>query len=81
MYLPGSDYPQQVLTVGASGEQFLGDSLEINQNLEISEPGPVVVDTIGRTAYWYSPSMNLIYSRSLNNGAQKVCIVPAESLC
>ena len=64
---PAPDYPQQVLAVGANGEQFLGSSLEINQNLEIAEPGPIAVDTIGRTVYWYSSSMNRIFSRSLNS--------------
>jgi hypothetical protein len=64
-----TDYPQQVLIVGAEGDSYLGSSLDINQNLDIAEPGPTVVDAIGRTAYWYSPSMNRIYSRSLNPGS------------
>lgn len=75
------DYPEQVLTLGEGGEQFFGDSADINQNLEIPETGPTVVDTIGRTAYWYSPSMNRIYSRSLNTGTLQVIIVELQRYC
>ena len=54
------------------GSRILGDMLEINQNLSMSESSPVVVDAIRRVAYWYSPSTNRIYSQSLHSGAQEV---------
>ena len=68
------DYPQQVLSLGAGGSQIVGEMLEINQNFtnSIPEPVPIVVDTIGRTVYWYVRSVNLIYSRSLQSGPQEV---------
>ena len=69
-----------MLSVGTDGQsQFLGNSVEeLNQNLSISETSPLVVDTIGRTAYWYSPSANLIYGQSLHSGSAQVSVFPTQ---
>ena len=84
IYLPsflGSSFPQQVLSVSTNGSEIniLGSMLELNQGLSISETGPLVVDTIGRTAYWYSQSDSLIYSQSLHSGSIQVSILPLHA--
>ena len=62
------DYPEQVLAVGADGgSQYLGNNTAINRDLSIPD-GPIVVDTIFRDAYWYSPSSHRINTRSFSNG-------------
>ena len=61
-----------MLSLGIDGSKFVGDGVEINQNLSISTPGPIAVDSIGRNVYWYSHSDHLIYSRSLQVGTKQV---------
>ena len=68
----GPDYPQQVLVMADNGSQYLGESLDILQDLPITQQVPIAVDSIGRMTYWYSRSDNLIFKHSLHRSSLSV---------